>query len=100
LGNLISCLPQKGEKEASSFHTILLSWSRQQKVIYILEEYAVMLAFRSCIPHELVLETLTGERREMPEKTNRQKTKHAQSWGALGWRHTGPLHLQGVYYIQ
>jgi hypothetical protein len=41
-GNLISCLPQKG-KEVSSFHTILLSWSSQQKVIYILEECAVML---------------------------------------------------------
>jgi hypothetical protein len=25
-GKLISCLPQKGEKEMSSFHTILLSW--------------------------------------------------------------------------
>jgi hypothetical protein len=32
LGNLISCLPQKGEKEVSSFHTILLSWSSQQKI--------------------------------------------------------------------
>jgi hypothetical protein len=42
-GNFISCLPQKGEKEASSFHTILLSWSRQQKVIYILEECSAML---------------------------------------------------------
>jgi hypothetical protein len=31
----------------------------------------------------------------MPEKTNRQKTKHAQSWGqigcVLGWRHQPPL---------
>jgi hypothetical protein len=43
-GNLISCLPQKGEKEANSFHTIILSWSSQQKVIYILEECAAMLA--------------------------------------------------------
>jgi hypothetical protein len=42
-GNLISCLPQKGEKETSSFHTILLSWSSQQKVIYVLEERGVML---------------------------------------------------------
>jgi hypothetical protein len=42
-GNLISCLPQKGEKEPSSFHTILLNWSSQQKVIYILEECAAML---------------------------------------------------------
>jgi hypothetical protein len=41
-GNLIACLPQKGEKEIS-FHTILLSLSRQQKVIYILEECASML---------------------------------------------------------
>jgi hypothetical protein len=43
-GNLISCLLQKGEKEASSFHTILLSWYSQQKAIYILEECAAMLA--------------------------------------------------------
>jgi hypothetical protein len=42
-GNLISCFPQKGEKEASSFHTILLSWSSQQKIIYLLEEYAAMM---------------------------------------------------------
>jgi hypothetical protein len=42
-GNLISCLPQKGEKEVSSFHTILLSWSSQQKVMYILEDCATML---------------------------------------------------------
>jgi hypothetical protein len=42
-GNIISCLPQKGEKEASFFHTILLSWSSQQKVIYILEEFAATL---------------------------------------------------------
>jgi hypothetical protein len=43
LGNLISCLLKKGEKEVSSFHTILLSWFSQQKVIYILEECAAML---------------------------------------------------------
>jgi hypothetical protein len=43
LGNLISYLPQKGEKEVNSFHTILLSWSSQQKIIYILEECAAML---------------------------------------------------------
>jgi hypothetical protein len=43
LGNLIFCLPQKGEKEVSSFHTIFLSWSSQQKVIYLLEECAAML---------------------------------------------------------
>jgi hypothetical protein len=42
-GNLISCLPQNGEKEISSVHTILLSWSSQQKVIYILKECAAML---------------------------------------------------------
>jgi hypothetical protein len=42
-GNLISCLPQKGENEVSSFHTILLSWSSKQKVIYILDKYADML---------------------------------------------------------
>jgi hypothetical protein len=42
-GNLISCLLQKGEKMASSFHAILLSWSSQQKVIYMLEECAAML---------------------------------------------------------
>jgi hypothetical protein len=42
-GNFLSFLPQKGEKEASSFHTILLSSSSQQKVIYILEECATML---------------------------------------------------------
>jgi hypothetical protein len=42
-GNLTSCLPQKGEKEASSIHTILLSWSSQKKVIYILKECAAML---------------------------------------------------------
>jgi hypothetical protein len=42
-GNLISCLPQNREKGASSFHTMLLSWCRQQKVIYILEECATML---------------------------------------------------------
>jgi hypothetical protein len=42
-GSLIFCFPQKGEKEASSFHTILLSWSSQQKVIYILKECAPML---------------------------------------------------------
>jgi hypothetical protein len=41
--NLISCLPQKGDKESSSFHIILLSWSSQQKVIYVLEECAAML---------------------------------------------------------
>jgi hypothetical protein len=39
-GNFIYCIPQKGEKEASSFHT-LLSWSSQQKVIYVLEELAL-----------------------------------------------------------
>jgi hypothetical protein len=43
LGNLISYLSQKLEKKASSFHTILLSWSSQQKVIYVLEECAAML---------------------------------------------------------
>jgi hypothetical protein len=43
LENLISCLSQKEEKEESSFHTIFLSWSSQQKVIYILEESAAML---------------------------------------------------------
>jgi hypothetical protein len=42
-GNLTPCLPQKGEEEASSFHTVLLSWSSQQKVIYILQEYVAML---------------------------------------------------------
>jgi hypothetical protein len=42
-GNLMSCLSQKGEKEANSFHKILLSWSSQQKVIHILEECAAML---------------------------------------------------------
>jgi hypothetical protein len=42
-GVLISCLSQKGEKEVSSFHTILLSWSSQQKAIYIREECATML---------------------------------------------------------
>jgi hypothetical protein len=42
-GNLISYLPQKGEKEVRSFHKILLNWSSQQKVIYILEECAAML---------------------------------------------------------
>jgi hypothetical protein len=41
--NLISCLPKKEEKEANSFHTILLSWSSQQNVIYVLKEYAAML---------------------------------------------------------
>jgi hypothetical protein len=43
LGNLIACLPQKGENEVSSFHRILLTLSSQQKVIYILEECAAML---------------------------------------------------------
>jgi hypothetical protein len=43
LEDLISCLLQKGEKEASSFQTILLSWSSQQKAIYVLEECAAML---------------------------------------------------------
>jgi hypothetical protein len=43
LGNLIFCLPQKGEKEVSFFHTIFLNWSSQQKVIYTLEECAAML---------------------------------------------------------
>jgi hypothetical protein len=42
-GNLIFCLPQKEKKEVSPFHTILLSWSSQQKVIYVLEECAAML---------------------------------------------------------
>jgi hypothetical protein len=50
-GNHISCLPQKGEKKVSFFHTSLLSWSSQQKVVYILEECAARLlsekAFRS-----------------------------------------------------
>jgi hypothetical protein len=41
--NLIVGLPQKGEKKVSSFHTTLLSWSSQQKVIYVLEECAPML---------------------------------------------------------
>jgi hypothetical protein len=40
--NLISLFLQKGEK-ANSFHTILLSCSSQQKVIYVLEECAAML---------------------------------------------------------
>jgi hypothetical protein len=39
-GNLISCLPQKGEKEASSFYITFLNWSRQQKVIYMLKDCA------------------------------------------------------------
>jgi hypothetical protein len=43
LGNLISAFLQKGEDEVSSFHTILLSWSSQHKVIYILKECADML---------------------------------------------------------
>jgi hypothetical protein len=43
LGNLISCLPQKGKNEASSFHKIFWSWSSQQKVIDTLEECAAML---------------------------------------------------------
>jgi hypothetical protein len=38
------------------------------------------------------------------KKDNRQKTKHAQSWGQVGWvlkqRHSSNLHLQRVYYIQ
>jgi hypothetical protein len=48
-GNLISCLSQKGEKEANSFHTILLSWSSQQKAIYILEECAPMLVVQESL---------------------------------------------------
>jgi hypothetical protein len=42
LGNLISYHPQKGEKEASSVHTFLLSWSNQE-IIYVLEKCAAML---------------------------------------------------------
>jgi hypothetical protein len=43
LGNLISSLPQKGEKEVSSFHTILLRWPSQQKVNNVLKECTAML---------------------------------------------------------
>jgi hypothetical protein len=40
-------LSGKGEKEAGFFHTILLSWSSQQEIIYILEWAAMLVSQES-----------------------------------------------------
>jgi hypothetical protein len=42
--DFVSCFPYYKRKEkALPFHSVLLSWSSQQEVIYILEEYAAVL---------------------------------------------------------